>query len=345
MMTPFAQTRFPQMQVALFSSDRRQAATRRRSGLPLLYLLALSLALGGGISAGAQTPTLQNREPAAPSTNPAAIRLTAGDMINLSVFDTPELSASKLRVEQDGTIDAPVLGSVPVAGLTTTEASRLLAAKLRDEHIMQDARVTILISEYASGGISVLGEVNKPGQYVLLGAPTLYAALAAAGGTTNKQGSTITITRRRDPENPVTLAVNAPNYSRLQAETLLEAGDLVTVSTAKVIYVVGDVGHPGEFPMSNGTALNVLRAIALAQGTNQTAAVKKASIVRDAGTRVETIPIDLDKVAKNEQPDPSLEPGDIVVVPRSGGKAFMQYALPAAAGSAAGAVAAALIYR
>lgn len=308
-----------------------------------LGLLCLAVCSGG--SAQGQTQGLLNRDPAAARVVPVPIRVVAGDMITLTVFDTPELSAAKLRVEQDGSINAPVVGAVNVAGLTPAEASRAVEDRLRDGHIMQDARVTIFVSEYSSGGISVLGEVNKPGQYVLLGAPTLYAALAAAGGTTDKQGSTVTITRHNETASPLTLGVDSPNYSRLQAETLLQPGDLVVVSRAKAIYVVGDVAHPGEFLLSNGMPLNVLRALALAQGANQTAAVKKASIVRDSRAGVETIHVDLDKIAKNEQPDPTLEPGDIVVIPRSGGRAFMQYALPLAAGSAAGAVAAALIYR
>ena len=325
---------FASLIATIFSS-----ATRLRVRAVFGVVLGLLfLALCAGSSAVGQTPGLLNRDPSASRIDPVPIRLVAGDMIDLTVFDTPELSAAKLRVEQDGSINAPVVGTLNVAGLTPAEASRAVEAKLRDGHIMQDARVTIFVSEYASGGISVLGEVNKPGQYVLLGSPTLYAALAAASGTTDKQGSIITITRRNDPANPLTLNVNSPNYSRLQAETLLQSGDLVVVSRAKAIYVVGDVGHPGEFLLSNGTPLNVLRAIALAQGTNQTAAAKKASIVRDTRAGVETIHIDLDRVAKNEQPDPTLEPGDIVVVPRSGGRAFMQYAMPAAAGSAAGAV-------
>src|SRR5690242_13574399 len=48
----------------------------------------------------------------------------AGDVLDVEVFDTPELSAESARVNQDGEVNLPVLGAVKVAGFTVAEAAR-----------------------------------------------------------------------------------------------------------------------------------------------------------------------------------------------------------------------------
>lgn len=288
--------------------------------------------------------TLSRRDGAPPSESDNTIKLAPGDMIDVEVFDTPELSA-KVRVTQDGFIDLPVLGEVQVSGMTSIEADHAVEGLLRQDRIMVDPRVTVLITEYSTQGISVLGEVTKPGTYLLLGDQSLYAAISAAGGTTDKAGSTMTIRHLGEADRPETVSAETSDYAQRLQTTHLRPGDVVTVAKAKSIYVIGDVARPGEFLLTAGTSLNVLQVIALAQGANHTASLAKASIVRETETGVNTIHINIDKIAKSQQQDLALMPGDIVVVPRSGTKAFMESALPMATGSTAGAVAAALIYR
>ena len=196
-----------------------------------------------------------------------ALRIGVGDLVQVTVFDTPELSA-KLRVNADGTVELPVAGSTAVAGLTPQEAAEAIAKHLRDAQIMTDPRVTVTIADYATQEISVLGEVKNPGNYLLLGPHSLYNALSAAGGTTEKAGGDIMITHLADPQKPETITVDSPNYSQLQRLTNVTAGDVIFVSRAGSVYVVGDVARPGEFSMTGGKRLTVLEAIALAQGTN-----------------------------------------------------------------------------
>ena len=112
-----------------------------------------------------------------------------------------------------------------------------------------------------------------------------------------------------------------------------------------MIYVVGDVGRPGAFYMQNGEPMNVLNALALASGLNHTAAVTKASIVRKTPTGATTIPLDLNRIMKNKQPDLTLLASDVLVVPRSGVKTLLETALPGATAAVTGAVSTALILR
>ncbi len=270
------------------------------------------------------------------------IRIAAGDLIDVQVFNTPELS-SKLRVSQDGLITLPDTGDIKVAGLTAREAGAQIEKSLRDSQVMLDPHVTVLVTEYSTQGISVLGEVRKPGTYLLLGRHSLYDALSAAGGVTQQLGSSIQITHQSDPSHPETIPVNSPNYSDLQRLTEVKAGDVVVVARAETIYVVGDVAHPGEYFIQNGQKLSVLNAIALAQGLNPTARASKASIVRKTANGAETIPVNLNRIAQVNGENLILRPADVLVVPRSGAKAFLSLALPGVTGAVAGSVAAALI--
>jgi polysaccharide export outer membrane protein len=279
-------------------------------------------------------PVLQTR----PETG---LRIGAGDMVQVTVFDTPELSA-KLRVNADGTIELPVAGSTAVSGMTPQDAGDAIAKHLRDAQIMISPRVTVTITDYATQEVSVLGEVKNPGNYLLLGPHTLYNALSAAGGTTEKAGVEIMITHLADPQKLETIHVNSPNYSQQQRLTSVTAGDVIYVSRAGSVYVLGDVAHPGEFSMGN-KRLTVLQAIALAQGTNVDAALSRAAIIRktDDGERI--IPVDLKQVVKTAKGDQVLTAEDIIVVPHSKGRAFVDATLPALTASAVGSAFAAMI--
>jgi polysaccharide export outer membrane protein len=276
---------------------------------------------------------------------PSVMRLAPQDLIDLEVFNTPELSAKSLRVSQDGYIDLPVAGKLFVAGLTPIEADAAVAKLLKSAEIMLDPRVTILVTEYPTEGVSVLGEVNKPGTYLLLGKHSLYDALSQAGGITQREGATIVLTHQSDPTHAITIPVDSPNYSQQQRLTSIDPGDVVVVSRADSIFVIGDVNHAGEFPVVSGKQYGTLDAVALASGSTHTAKLEKASIVRDTGSGIVTIPVNLKKIAENKETDQVLLPGDVLVIPRSGVRQFLDYALPNATGALAGAVGAAIIYR
>lgn len=100
-------------------------------------------------------------------------------------------------------------------------------------------------------------------------------------------------------------------------------GDIVKVSRAGIVYVVGAVQRPGGFAMKTNEKISVLQAIALSEGLTRTAAKGGARIIRtneQNGARTET-PIDLGKILSGKSPDPMLGARDIVFVPDSATKA------------------------
>lgn len=315
-------------------------AKRRFVFLLCLPLLAL-LQFHAGSSALGQMGQPTKMAPAKTGASASgSLVLGAGDLIDLEVFDTPELSVPKIRIGQDGTIALPAAGNVKISGLTPLEAGAAVEKRLRDAQIMLNPSVTILVTDYSTQGIDVLGEVKLPGIYSFIGTHSLYDALSAAGGATTSQGSTITITHHDDPSNPVIVRVSGPNYSEAQRSTLVQPGDVVEVSRADAIYVVGDVAHSGQYLLAYGKPITALNALALAQGPNHTAKLGKASIVRKtASGGAQLIPIDLHLIEKNAAPDPVLEADDVLVIPRSGLRAFLDIAIPNATSSVIGAIA------
>jgi polysaccharide biosynthesis/export protein len=313
-----------------------------------LLLLVLSLLCLTRVSLHAQSQSAASADSSTPSLHPRAadetLRIGVGDLVDVRVFDTPELS-SRQRVAANGTVDLPAAGSTRIVGMTPQEASLEIEKQLRDAQIMKDPHVTLFITDYATQSVSVLGEVKNPGNYLLLGSHSLYSALSAAGGTSERAGSTIVVTHQSDPSHPDTIRVNSPNYSEVQRLTEIRAGDTFFVSRDDRIYVIGDVMRPGEFPIPSGQQMSVLGAIALAQGTNPTAAVKRASIIRKTETGQIAIPLDIKRISQNHAENQYLLPNDILVIPRDGQKAFWDATLPGLTGAVAGSTIAAAILR
>jgi polysaccharide biosynthesis/export protein len=262
-----------------------------------------------------------------------------GDLLAVSVYGAPDFN-NEVRVADSGEITLPFIGPTHVAGLTVEQAETLVQKKLADGHYFKNPQVAIFEKEYATQGISVLGEVQKPGTYSLPGNHTLFDAVSAAGGLTPKAGNTLNITHRKSPKEAQTVTL-APNLSFTPANNVpVSPGDTVLVSKAGIVYVVGDVHMPSGFVMEN-SRLTVLQAIAMAQGTNTTAKLDKAVLIRKTSEGPRQIPLPLPKILSAKAPDMSLQPEDIVFIPRSEGKAALRRSLEAMVQAATGAA----IYR
>jgi len=92
----------------------------------------------------------------------------------------------------------------------------------------------------------------------------------------------------------------------------------VMIPKAGIVYVLGDVGRPGGYAISdNNSQMTVLEAVATAGGTNKTAIVSKTRLVRKTATGITEIPIPLGAMEKGKQPDISLQASDVLFVPFS----------------------------
>jgi polysaccharide export outer membrane protein len=243
-----------------------------------------------------------------------ALQISAGDLLDVNVFDTAELSG-RLRVNERGSIALPIAGDVVVSGLTADQTGHAIEQKLLAANILKDPHVSVTVLEYATQGVTVLGEVKNPGVYPLLGTHGLLDLISAAGGVTPNAGKGVTVTHRTDPDHPEIVNMQSKPGSTVGFNVDVRPGDTIVVSHAGIIYVVGEVGKPGGFMIENNDRLTVLQAIALAQGTTRTAALNHAKLIRKTGGTPEEFPVPLKKILRNSAPDQILADGDILFVP------------------------------
>ncbi len=265
-----------------------------------------------------------------------SMRLDAGDLVEIATFDTPELSG-KFRVDAHGNITLPLGGGVPVAGLTAEQAATAVERSLRDRDILKSPHVTVLVLEYATQGVNVLGEVKQPGIYPMAGKHGVLDFISMAGGLTPSASKQVSIAHKGPPWQTVTLNLTGPNDGALENDIAVQPGDRLVVLRAGVVYVIGDVGKPGGYVMDGHDGVTVVQALALAQGVNRTAK-SNGMLIRNTPAGRTQMQLALNKILANEATDPKLQDGDIVYVPLSGAKDWTSKGVSAALQMAVGMV-------
>jgi polysaccharide export outer membrane protein len=273
-------------------------------------------AVGSGQSNAANQPEKPAKDAADDKT--MIVKLGPGDLIEVSVYNVPEL-ASKVRVSNSGDIYLPLIDYVHVDGLTQEEAQELIEKRLEDGGFVRSPHVSIFVDEAMSQGVTILGEVGKPGIYPDIGDHKLYAVVSQAGGFSTNASRKIAILRHNQAD-PIRVSLPRNLADDMSGNVEIQPGDTITVPRAPVIYVVGDVGRPSGLLVDNGT-MTVLQALALAGGTNKTAKLGGARILRKApdGGVTET-KIEIKKMLEAKAPDVTLQADDILFVPISGKK-------------------------
>jgi polysaccharide export outer membrane protein len=301
-------------------------------------------------------------------------RIGAEDLLELAVFEAPELDRT-LRVSANGQISLPLLGSSQAAGLTSRELEVVIQELLRRSY-MKDPHVSVFVKDMQSHPVSVFGAVKKPGVFQIRGSKRLIEVLSMAEGLSDDAGGTVVVMRQAQPagttdqiadggsasapalqekagNGAATQAVTGGSVSRetlninlkdllnspdSRTNVLIYPGDVIKVTPAGVVYVVGEVKKPGGFVLKTNENISVLQALALAEGPTRTSARSRVRIIRNdgiTGARIE-IPIDLGKILAGKLPDPILLPKDIVFVPNSAGRSVLYRGAEAAIGLGTG---------
>jgi polysaccharide export outer membrane protein len=256
-------------------------------------------------------------------------------MLEVSVFNVPEMTQT-VRVSDVGDATFSLIGSVHLADLSADQARDLISKKLHDGNFILNPQVSVLIREYGTQGVSVLGEVHKPGVYQVLGDRTLLDVLSEAGGTTPYAGSSATIKRYADG-SILTIPLTRNAQASLSSDVQLQPGDKVLIPRANLVYVIGDVVRPGGFAMQNDGRVTALEAMAFAGGNTRTAALNRVVIVHKTGNTYSENTISVSKIMHGHQPDVELQADDILYVPNSAVKSVVYRGLPSIVESASNA--------
>jgi polysaccharide export outer membrane protein len=225
-------------------------------------------------------------------------RLGAGDLLKIVVFDHDELNLDA-RVSQTGNITFALVGQVPVGGLSTREAELLLAKRLVEGGFVSQPQVSILVSDYESQKVSVMGQVTKAGQYPLDSSKSVLDALALAGGLlSDTAGDDATLVRADGTH----IAIDLPRlFDGDPAMNLpVHDGDTVFVQRAAQFYVYGEVQHPGQYRLPRNTTIS--QAISIGGGLTPRGTQRGAIVKRlDADSKEHKLPVaDQDMLQPND---------------------------------------------
>src|SRR5690606_8752380 len=122
--------------------------------------------------------------PADPNAPRTSYVIVPNDVLNLQVFQEPDLSNEELQVDNVGNIQMPLIGEITAAGRSPTELAADIAARLSKQYIV-NPQVVISVKEAATRFVTVEGQVEKPGVYEIDREYTLLSAIARAESTTN----------------------------------------------------------------------------------------------------------------------------------------------------------------
>jgi polysaccharide export outer membrane protein len=187
------------------------------------FLALVALAVGLTCCAHA-TPVIEAGEP-------TRAVLGAGDVVEVRVYNEPDLSAV-YRITDDGTVRMPLVGDIAVSGLSVEEATDRIEAAYNAKYL-QHAEAAVFVREANSRKVFVLGEIARPGPYPYEERMTMIGALARAGGTTKFADANRTVLTRVRNGKQDRITVEAGNIGRgLSPDIDLLPGDIVFVPEA-----------------------------------------------------------------------------------------------------------------
>jgi len=284
-------------------------------------------------------------------------RVGGGDIVNIIVYDEPDLTRNGVRVAKDGTISFPLLGRLQIDDLTISQIEELVARKLAEKQLLLDAQVSVLVDQYGSKKYKVLGEVRRPGSYPLKADEHLIDAISTAGGVNpDTAGKQVVIVRtvivhkmqaakvlETDEDKPVSPWGRTPDFGgRLHSDTqavkvvitvdlerllrgndfisnmILQDNDVIYLPEAEFFYIMGEVKKPGSYKFTQED-LTLVGAIGTAGGFTNIAARRKTRIIRveNGVEKIITVNVDAITSAGRKIQDVRIKPDDIIIVPQS----------------------------
>ncbi len=236
-------------------------------------------------------------------------RLGAGDVLQISVYQNPDL-ALQTCVTEAGLITYPLLGSIKVGGMSVTAAEKMIAEGLRSGNYVKNPQVTILVMQVRGNQASVLGMVNRPGRYPLEVADMHLTDLLALAGGIAVNGSDLAVVIGTRDGKPFRYEVDVPTIfapGGKDKDILIQNGDAIHVDRQPLVYIYGEVQRPGPMRVERG--MTVMQVLAGGGGLTLRGTQKGIQIHRKTPDgKIEVIEPSLDD---------KVQDGDVVFVKES----------------------------
>jgi polysaccharide export outer membrane protein len=269
--------------------------------------------------------------------HPLSLGIGPGDVIQVSVAGVAELQKQEVRVDQDGSINLPLLGQIEVAGLSEQQLTALLKLKLRRYVYQPD--VQVFGNSYANRGVAVTGQVHNPGIITLHGpAATVRQVVQRAGGFSDAAAKRVLLapgdsgqtggrsaalesgipkvsSLSDDPQKLLVIDLDQPGADHFM-DLPVRPGDAIYVPPGGNVTVIGWVYFPKTVVVTPG--LTVLQSIASAGGPMFAADKTRIKLIRQNSIGApEVYTLDLNKIENLQQADMRVRDGDVVQVPYS----------------------------
>lgn len=256
--------------------------------------------------------------------SPADYVVGPADLLEIKVFEAEKLSDS-VRVSSTGKVTLPLIGAVDVSGLTARETEIKIEGLFRKKGFIRDPHVSVFVEEYKSKQVSVIGAVNSPGTYELLGRQSLLEALALSEGLSPDAGRSAYITRVFSNGERESFVVDVDslivNYNP-ELNIPIEPGDIIFIPKSGNIFLEGAVANTGAVPIKQGRT-TLSQAVAMAGGLASFAQPKDVKIIRYLGSgQREIIQANLKDIRNGKADDIILKDRDAVIVETNGTKKF-----------------------
>ncbi|HZV62454.1 MAG TPA: polysaccharide export protein EpsE [Methylophilaceae bacterium] len=285
----------------------------------LIALLSLtsvhSYAENVKVAAADQAPAIQPADPTMSAEDPKNYTLGPGDEIRIVVFQNPDLTLDT-RVNENGSITYPLIGSVDVGGKPITAAETSIANALKSGGFVQKPQVNILLMRIRGNQVSVLGEVNRPGRYPIETFNTRVSEmLANAGGIISGMGPSgggddkvVLIGYRNGERIRKEIDVHEMFMNEGASEDItVAAGDILYVPPAPLYYIYGETQKPGSFRIRDG--MSIQQALAEAGGPTIRGTERGLKIYRkNEDGQVQAV---------RTNPNDLVQPGDVIYVSES----------------------------
>ena len=248
-------------------------------------------------------------------TDPSDYLLGAGDLLQVTVFESKELNA-KVRVSSRGQITLPLLGQINVKGMTSREAEVKIEQSYRVKYI-KDPHVSVFVEEHMSRRVTLVGQFKQPGTYEYPSKQTLLDVMALAGGLTDKAGNMVQVRRHEArPGEPNVLVIDLDQLMKEGQTDLnvdINGGDIIFAPEAGHFFVDGAVRNGGSYPIRE--KLGISEALMTAGGIRPWGLKDSIVLIRNVdGKGRKGIEIDLNNPESHEI---EIKDGDILVVKTS----------------------------
>lgn len=265
--------------------DHRQENTKRHIHWSFLrWLVLLNVLLGPSVGLAVE-----------------GYRLGGGDSLAIVVYAQPDLSVQRRISQDDETIIYPLLGEVAVGGLTAEAAGQKIARLLKEGGFIKNPQVAIIVEEFSSQTIPVMGQVNKPGEYSLEGESRVIDLIGQAGGVRENAADVIFVVKNKNGES-VKHEIDLLQFyaGDMSQNVKVNDGDFILVPKMDTFYIHGEVRRPGAYRLERD--MTVMQAVSISGGVSERGSLKGMTVTRkQADGTPDKIRLDLnDKLQPND---------------------------------------------